>query len=207
MTLQRKQCVCGHYSPGASCFVHKASIGIPIYCTHVRTLVLQSCWYVCVFVHVSTVCDAPVLPPSDTSTDYTWEVPLPFTISPSSGTLVPKATGKMEVTFSPEASYWSVTEAHSFIQGKSPVFSVLNDVCTHTYVYMHIRTYVYMHIRTYVYMHIRMYTCTYVHMYTCTYVHMYTCPYVCIHAHTYVYMRIHTYVYMRIHTYVYLRIL
>ena len=94
------------------------------------------------------MCDAPVLPPSDTSTDYTWEVPLPFTISPSSGTLVPKATAKMEVTFSPEASYWSVTEAHTSIQGKSPVFSVLYDV----YVYIYVR--MYMHIRTYVYMRV-----------------------------------------------------
>ena len=54
----------------------------------------------------------------------------------------------MEVTFSPEASYWSVTEAHTSIQGKSPVFSVLYDV----YVYIYVR--MYMHIRTYVYMRV-----------------------------------------------------
>ena len=54
---------------------------------------------VCFTLNVS-----PLFSYSDTSTDYVWDVPKPFTISPSSGALTPKATAKMKVTFSPEAS-------------------------------------------------------------------------------------------------------
>ena len=167
MTLQRKQCVCGHYSPGASCFVLKASIGIPICCTHVRTLVLQSCWYVCVFVHVSTVCvmlpsSLPVTPQLTIHGRY----PCPSPSPPPLGLLSPKPLARWRSP-SHQRQVTGLSLRHTPPFRASRLCSVCCMMCVH----------------------IRMYTCTYVHMYTCTYVHMYTCTYVCIPARTLVVWR------------------
>lgn len=69
---------------------------------HLRVVSVQ---YMQEFCLLTPQTCSPRISYSDTSTDYVWEVPKPFTISPSSGTLPPKATAMMKVTFSPEASH------------------------------------------------------------------------------------------------------
>ena len=145
---------------------------------YVRTLVLQSCWYVCVFEHVSTVCvmlpsSLPVTPQLTTHGRY----PCPSPSPPPLGLLSPKPLARWRSP-SHQRQVTGLSLRHTPSFRASRLCSVCCMVC------VHIRTcaYVCIHAHTYVYMRIR----------------MYTCPYVCIHAHTYVYMHIHMYVYMHI---------
>ena len=130
---------------------------------YVRTLVLQSCWYVCVFEHVSTVCvmlpsSLPVTPQLTTHGRY----PCPSPSPPPLGLLSPKPLARWRSP-SHQRQVTGLSLRHTPPFRASRLCSVCCMMCVH----------------------IRMYTCTYVHMYTCTYV--------CIHAHTYVYMHIRMY--------------
>ena len=181
MTLQRKQCVCGHYSPGASCFVHKAyqyatHMYVHLYYSLVGTSVYSYMYLQCVMLPSSL----PVTPQLTTHGRY----PCPSPSPPPLGLLSPKPLARWRSP-SHQRQVTGLSLRHTPPFRASRLCSVCCMMCVH----------------------IRMYTCTYVHMYTCTYVHMYTCTYVCIHAHTYICIHAHTYICIHAHTYVYLRVL